>query len=114
MARQCYLDEASPDPEKITLSEVFFEERRTKILAELDSARMCVWISIYRFDDRELAEKLLEKVQGGVQVQIVMEDSEHNKGRPEIAKLLALLGNDVSIILKRISLIAGHMITKNT
>ena len=69
----------SEEEEDITLASPYFDNQRELILADLDKARMMIWICMYYFTDYKIARKVLEKHQEGVAVEIILQDNKANR-----------------------------------
>ena len=66
-------------PEKVA-NAVHFKQIQSQILSELDKARFVIYVAVAWFTDPVLFEKLLEKRDQGVIVQILIIDDEINAG----------------------------------
>ena len=62
-----------------TLPSPYFENIRENILADLDKAKQVIWICMYLFTDYKIANKILEKHDEGVAVEIILQDDEINR-----------------------------------
>ncbi len=62
-----------------SLPSPYFDNQRELILADLDKAKMAIWICMYLFTDYKIAKKVLEKHHDGVAVEIILQDSELNR-----------------------------------
>ena len=62
-----------------TLLSPYFENIRENILADLDKAKQVIWICMYLFTDYKIANKILEKHDEGVAVEIILQDDEINR-----------------------------------
>jgi hypothetical protein len=65
--------------EEVQLSQTFFDNQQREILADLDGACLCIHACTYFFGQRELADKILEKYDQGVSVELILQDNEYNR-----------------------------------
>lgn len=60
------------------VKEVHFEEIQSQILTELNLAKFTIWVAVAWFTDKVLFDKLIEKKNQGINVQIIVIDDEVN------------------------------------
>jgi hypothetical protein len=64
--------------QKEVVNKVHFEEIQRQILAELENAKFTIWIVVAWFTDPVLFQKLLEKKDQGLNIQVIIMDDEIN------------------------------------
>lgn len=65
-------------PEENVAVQTAFENIQSRILEQLDQAKFSIWVSVAWFTDTILFEKLIEKSEQGVNVQLVINNDETN------------------------------------
>jgi phosphatidylserine/phosphatidylglycerophosphate/cardiolipin synthase-like enzyme len=65
-------------PDEDVAVQTAFENIQSRILEQLDQAKFSIWASVAWFTDRILFEKLIEKAEQGVNVQLVINNDETN------------------------------------
>ena len=66
------------EPE-IELARSYFQNQKELVLKDWNDANLGIWICQYRFGDRQLADKLLEKYRQGLTVMIILQEDEYNR-----------------------------------
>lgn len=67
------------------INQAHFDDIQNKIIAQLDKAQVSIWVAVAWFTNKLLAEKLIEKQQQGVSVDIIIDDNGTNtKYCPEL------------------------------
>ena len=61
----------------------FAERQKNLLLKDWSEAELGIWICQYKFNDRKLADKLLEKYRDGLTVMLILEDCDHNRALQE-------------------------------
>ncbi len=64
---------------EIKLANPYFENQRELILADLNKAKIVIWVCMYLFTDYKIASKILEKHREGLSVEIILQDHELNQ-----------------------------------
>lgn len=65
----------------VVKNEVHFEQIQKQILAELDKAQFLIWVAVAWITDPVLFDKLVEKRQQGLSVQVLIIDDDINKDK---------------------------------
>lgn len=60
-------------------TDVFFEHQQEKIITEIRQAKYVIWIAVAWFTDERLFDELKEKVEKGVNVQLIIDDDDINR-----------------------------------
>ena len=66
------------EPE-IELARSYFQNQKELVLKDWSDANLGIWICQYRFGDRQLADKLLEKYRQGLTVMLILQEDEYNR-----------------------------------
>ena len=66
------------EPE-IELARSYFQNQKESVLKDWSDANLGIWICQYRFGDRQLADKLLEKYRQGLTVMLILQEGEYNR-----------------------------------
>lgn len=72
-----YLIEGEQLPDEIDV-EVHFEDIQNQIIESLNSARFIIWVTVAWFTNKVLFDKLLEKKNQGLNIQVIILDDEIN------------------------------------
>ncbi|MGJ8734142.1 MAG: phospholipase D-like domain-containing protein [Cellulophaga sp.] len=67
------------EPEDEVEVEVHFEEIQQQILEALDQAKFTIWVTVAWFTNKALFDKLVEKKNEGINVQLIVLDDDINK-----------------------------------
>ncbi|WP_413440217.1 phospholipase D-like domain-containing protein [Synechococcus sp. MIT S1220] len=65
-------------PPQVELAKTHFQKQKESLLKDWNDANLGIWISMYLFNDQDLADKLLIKYQEGLTIMLILQEDEQN------------------------------------